>query len=149
VAQRLLAELPEAPPPGSALARLLEARLHMIGAEEEFRALGNGSAVDARWGFLQRMRDLGHAAAAQWLADNLALVGVRSTMDLCEFARPVVEQAHVEAMLKQEADRTGKPTEEVGVGGQGAAVLTRPAARLARGASGSRMAGWLSRSKHR
>jgi hypothetical protein len=90
------------------------------------------------------MRDLGRAAAAQWLADNLGRVGVRSTMDLCEFARPVVEQVDVEAMPNAEADRTGKPTGEVG-----AAVLAPLAARLARGATKSRTTDWLSRSKPR
>ena len=51
VAQRLLAEQPPEPP--GALARLRDARLHMIGAEEEFRALPgaqHGSARPARAG---------------------------------------------------------------------------------------------------
>lgn len=91
VAQRLLAELPEAPPAGSALARLREARLHAIGAEEAFRALPSGSALDTRWGFLQRMRELGQEAAGHWLEENIAAVGVRSTLDLAALAGPVVE----------------------------------------------------------
>ena len=98
VAQRLLAELPEAPPPGTALARLREARLHLIGAEEAFRALPGGSTLDVRWGFLRRLRDLGHEAAERWLGENLATVGLRSTLDLAEFAGPAVE-------LRAEDDR--------------------------------------------
>ena len=86
VAQRLLAEQPPETP--GALARLRDARLHMIGAEEEFRALPGGSGLDARWVFLQKMRDLGHDAADRWLGANLASVGVRSTVDLRELARP-------------------------------------------------------------
>jgi hypothetical protein len=89
VAQRLLADLPSAPP--GVLARLREARLHAIGAEEEFRALKGGSQRDASWGFLQSMRDLGHRAADRWLGEHLASVGVRSTVDLAALAGPVLD----------------------------------------------------------
>ena len=91
VAQRLVAELPEAPPPGTGLARLREARLHVIGAEEAFRALPGGSAMDARWDSLRRLRDLGRDAAERWLDENLAAVGTRPTLDLARFAGPTVE----------------------------------------------------------
>ena len=90
VAQRLLADLPSAPP-GGPLARLREARLHAIGAEEEFRALRGGSQRDASWSFLQSMRDLGRHAADRWLGEHLASVGVRSTSDLGAFAGPVLD----------------------------------------------------------
>ncbi len=69
VAQELLADLPAVPSAGP-LSRLREARLHMIGAEQEFRALGRGSYLDTSWGFLQRMHGLGVAAAGQWLDAN-------------------------------------------------------------------------------
>lgn len=52
VAQELLTDLPAVPGP---LSRLREAWLHMIGAEQEFRALGRGSYLDTSWTFLQRM----------------------------------------------------------------------------------------------
>lgn len=87
LAQRSLADLP-APAPG-VLARLRDARLHEIGAEEEFRALRGGSQRDARWGFLQSMRDLGRAAD-RWPAARLAHVGLRSMVDLSGFAGPVL-----------------------------------------------------------
>lgn len=90
-AQRLLAELPDAPPPGSALARLSEARPHMIGAEEAFRALPSGSARDARWGSLRRLRDLGRDSAGRWLDENFAAIGARSTIDLAGLAEPAIE----------------------------------------------------------
>ena len=90
-AQRLLADQPS--PPG-VLARLRDARLHAIGAEEEFRALKGGSNRDASWGFLRGMRDLGRRAAERWLAADFASVGVRSTMDLSGFAGPVLEPAN-------------------------------------------------------
>jgi hypothetical protein len=91
MAQRLLAELPEPPPPGTGLARLREARLHVISAEEAFRALPRGSALDVRWDFLRRLRDLGHGTAGRWLDANLAAIGTRPTLDLAKFARPAVE----------------------------------------------------------
>ena len=91
VAQRLLAALPAAPPPGTPLAYLSEARVHLIGAEDAFRALPMGSALDARWGFLRRMRDIGHRAAECWLGENAAAVGTRPTLNLAAFATPLVE----------------------------------------------------------
>jgi hypothetical protein len=47
---------------------------------------------------LRRLRDLGHEAAERWLGENLATVGLRSTLDLAEFAGPTVE-------LRAEDDR--------------------------------------------
>jgi NTE family protein len=93
LAQRVLADLPSAP---GVLARLRDARLHVIGAEEEFRALKIGSHQDASWAFLQEMRELGHGAADHWLAAHLDAIGVRSTMDLADFAGPVLEP-HISA----------------------------------------------------
>jgi NTE family protein len=87
LAQRLLADLPSAP---GVLARLRDARLHVIGAEEEFRALKLGSHQDPNWTFLQELRELGHNTADRWLAADLAAVGVRSTVDLSDFAEPVL-----------------------------------------------------------
>ena len=89
LAQRLLAALPPSTP--GALARLRDARLHSIGAEEEFRALPAGSRRDPTWGFLRSMRDLGHGAADRWLDGHLASVGVRSTLDLSAFVGSVLE----------------------------------------------------------
>ena len=89
-AQRLLADQPAAPP-GGVLARLRGARLHAIGAEDEFRALRDGSNRDTGWGFLGNMRDLGHRAADRWLGEHLASVGVRSTVDLAALAGPVLD----------------------------------------------------------
>jgi NTE family protein len=90
-AQRLLADQPSA---AGVLARLRDARLHAIGAEEEFRALKDGSHRDASWAFLRDMRDLGRRAADRWLDADLASMGVRSTMDLSGFAGPVLEPAN-------------------------------------------------------
>jgi NTE family protein len=84
LAQRFLADVPDSAV--GALARLRDARMHAIGAEEAFRALKGGSHHDASWSFLQEMRDLGRGAADRWLAADLASVGVRSTMDLSGYA---------------------------------------------------------------
>jgi len=91
MAQRLVAELPKPPPSGTGLARLREARLHVIGAEEALRALPTGSTLDTRWGVLRQLRDLGRDSAARWLGENLAAVGVHPTVDLDKFARPTLE----------------------------------------------------------
>jgi NTE family protein len=88
LAQRVLADLPAAP---DVLARLRDARLHVISAEEDFRKLKVGSHQDTSWAFLQKMRGLGHAAAERWLATDLPLVGVRSNVDLDAFAGPALE----------------------------------------------------------
>jgi len=84
VAQRLLRELPEAP---GVLGRLRDARLHMIGAEEEFRALGD-SHPDPTWGFLRKMRDVGVSTTEAWLAENRGAIGERSSLDLSGLAAP-------------------------------------------------------------
>jgi NTE family protein len=88
LAQQLLADMPSVVGP---LARLREARLHMIGAEAEFRALKGGSAQDPTWHFLSTMRDLGHRAADRWLEENLSAIGTRSTLDMAQFAGPRLE----------------------------------------------------------
>jgi NTE family protein len=63
----------------------------VIGAEEEFRALKDGSHQDASWVFLRELRRLGHGAAEHWLDRHLGVVGVRLTVDLSDFAGPVLE----------------------------------------------------------
>ncbi|MBV9749128.1 MAG: patatin-like phospholipase family protein, partial [Acetobacteraceae bacterium] len=67
LAQALLAAVSDLPTP---LARLRDARLHMIGAEAEFQAMHGGSRQDPTWTFLSEMHGLGVAAAERWLADN-------------------------------------------------------------------------------
>ncbi|WP_165982496.1 patatin-like phospholipase family protein [Dankookia rubra] len=84
LAQRFLTDVPASAV--DALARLRDARMHVIGAEEAFRALKGGSHRDASWGFLTEMRDLGRGAADRWLAAHRGSVGVRSTMDLSGYA---------------------------------------------------------------
>lgn len=84
VAQRLPAELPALP---ASLARLRDARLHMIVAEQAFRALKRRSRMDANWSFLLHLRRIGETTAAAWMRDHLSDVGHRSSFDLTRFAR--------------------------------------------------------------
>src|SRR3954463_14002880 len=91
MAQRLLAELPEPPPPGTGLARLREAKLHVISAEEALRALPSGSALDTRWDALRRLRDLGRGTAERWLDNKLAAVWARPTPGIPPVARTTLQ----------------------------------------------------------
>jgi NTE family protein len=84
VTQRLLGELPKVP---GVLRRLRDAHLHMIGAEEEFRALGD-SHPNPTWSFLRKMHDLGVDATENWLARNRDSIGQRSSLDLSALALP-------------------------------------------------------------
>lgn len=85
VAQQILPEVPSLPG-GGVLARLRDARVHMIGDDETFRALHGGSELDPSWGFLVQMREAGHAAAERWLAANLPALGRHSSFDLAALA---------------------------------------------------------------
>lgn len=88
LAQSLLKDMPAA---SGRLGRLRNARLHVIGAEEEFRALKKGSHMDPSWAFLRAMHGLGHEADERWLAENLPAVGLHATVDLSRFATPMLE----------------------------------------------------------
>ncbi len=89
LAQELLAGASDLPAP---LARLRDVRVHMIGAEQEFRAMQGGSTQDPSWRFLYDMRNLGQRAADRWLDENLAAIGRHSTVDLAQFAGPSAEK---------------------------------------------------------
>ncbi len=45
-----------------------------------------GSRQDPTWAFLSEMHELGFATANRWLAENLASVGTRSSLDVSLFA---------------------------------------------------------------
>lgn len=87
VAQQLIADLPFVP---HALARLRDARPHLIVAERELQALKGYRRLDASWPFLAELRDLGRATARRWLDANLAALGRRPTLDLGQFAEPTM-----------------------------------------------------------
>jgi NTE family protein len=56
-------------------------RVHMVTADA-LSDLGASSKLNTEWEFLTHLRDLGRAAADRWLAEDLAGVGERATVDL-------------------------------------------------------------------
>jgi NTE family protein len=88
VAQHLLAGLPSV---SGVLARFRDARLHMIGADEAFRALKPGSHLDPTWGFLVQMRELGFASAEQWLQTSFSSLGASSTVSMSTYASALLD----------------------------------------------------------
>ncbi|HYZ61621.1 MAG TPA: patatin-like phospholipase family protein [Acetobacteraceae bacterium] len=84
VAQSTLAALTDVPEP---LARLRDARLHMIGPESaEFHSMHAGLLHSPDWTFLSNMHRLGAACADRWLIEHGDDLGTRSTLDLAPFA---------------------------------------------------------------
>jgi NTE family protein len=55
---------------------------HMIQAEREMAAFGVSSKLNADWGFLTTLFDLGRATADEWLGRYLNAVGNESSVDL-------------------------------------------------------------------
>ena len=84
-AQRLLADLADLPENG-ALARLRDARVHIIGDDRALRSLRTGTELDSSWGSLLRLRGLGIDAAERWLAANRGALGHRASFDLTVLA---------------------------------------------------------------
>ncbi|MGR8920361.1 MAG: patatin-like phospholipase family protein [Gammaproteobacteria bacterium] len=56
--------------------------LHIIHGDEPLKALSASSKVNAEWGFLEMLRDVGRGAAEEWLESDLKNVGKRSSVDL-------------------------------------------------------------------
>jgi len=84
IAKSTLAGLRDLPAP---LARLRDARLHMIGPEAaQFEAMHAGLMHSPDWSFLSSMHKLGQAAADEWLLEHAADVGRTSSLDLCPYA---------------------------------------------------------------
>jgi len=61
---------------------LRELHLHAITCGEGFESLAPSSKLNAEWGFLIHLRDLGRAAAARWLDLHFDQIGVESTLDV-------------------------------------------------------------------
>jgi len=83
VAQSMLTEVADLP---LTLARLRDARLHMIGPDAaEFQAMRAGLRRSPDWSFLSDMHKFGRAEADRWLLEHEADVGSRSSIDLRQF----------------------------------------------------------------
>ena len=59
--------------------------VHGIG-DETLGAFGASSKMNNEWGFLQHLQEVGWRATDRWLAENLAAIGNRSTLDLSGLA---------------------------------------------------------------
>jgi NTE family protein len=75
------------------VARLIEAgklptdrykrvRMHRIAGGEGLERFAASSRLNTEWSFLEELRDLGRAAARQWLDDSYEALGVSATLDL-------------------------------------------------------------------
>lgn len=62
--------------------RYKRVRMHRIGGGEQLGAFAASSRLHTHWTFLQDLRDLGRAAARQWLDESYEVLGVRATLDL-------------------------------------------------------------------
>lgn len=60
-------------------------RLHRIEAEAAMRDLGVSSKLNADWGFVTHLRDLGRDAADRWIADTWDKVGRESSFEAGRF----------------------------------------------------------------
>jgi NTE family protein len=56
--------------------------MHRIAGGEQLDAFAASSRLNTQWTFLQELRDLGRAAARQWLDESYEVLGVRATLDL-------------------------------------------------------------------
>ncbi|MRG54947.1 patatin-like phospholipase family protein [Phyllobacterium sp. SYP-B3895] len=57
-------------------------RMHRIDADEALAGLSSSSKINAEWAFLEYLRDLGRAAAEDWLDEHSDAVGEHATLDL-------------------------------------------------------------------
>jgi NTE family protein len=62
--------------------RYKRVRMHRIAGGAKLDAFAAASRLTAEWAFLQELRDLGRAAAKEWLAANYAAIGHHATLDL-------------------------------------------------------------------
>jgi NTE family protein len=63
-------------------ARYRQMRVHLLEGAERMRALGASSKLNTEWAFLAHLRDLGRAAAAEWIAAHFDDINVRSSVDV-------------------------------------------------------------------
>ena len=56
--------------------------VHLIHGDDDVKALGASSKLNAEWKFLQHLRDLGRRKAGEWLQSHFDDLGQRSTAEL-------------------------------------------------------------------
>ena len=74
--------------------------VHGIG-DGALGSFGASSKMNNEWGFLQHLREMGWRAADHWLAENLAAVGNRSTVDLTGLLPQKDGSLQVPSVMKQ------------------------------------------------
>ena len=62
--------------------RMRHVLIHLIRADADMGKLAAASKISTDWTFLTGLRDLGRASAGEWLQENHAALGKRSTVDL-------------------------------------------------------------------
>ncbi len=62
--------------------KLRDLHIHCIYPEDEMNNLGSSSKLNAEWGFLQKLRQLGRKKAEEWLATCYDKLGQESTCDI-------------------------------------------------------------------
>ena len=59
-----------------------EMRFHLIESRKRMRELGSSSKLNAEWGFLRHLFDIGRGAADRWLITHYDDIGARSSLDI-------------------------------------------------------------------
>lgn len=57
-------------------------RIHIVESHEALGGFGAASKVNAEWGFLEKLHDVGQRAAKDWVDEHFDSIGERSTVDL-------------------------------------------------------------------
>lgn len=99
--------------------QLMYVRIHSLRADKALADLSAASKFFSEWDFLIMLRDRGRDYAQQWLDENFASVGVRSTVDLRrEFLNSGSEQVSYQPLDKVPVSRK-----------KNAAAATKPSAK--------------------
>lgn len=79
-------------------------RMHRIAGDEALKDLSAASKLNAEWGFLEDLRDLGRAAASDFLEANFEAIGQKASLDLsAELSAEILPQKsgrHVQQMIE-------------------------------------------------
>ena len=68
--------------------RVASLRLHLIDGGAQLAPLGAGSKTQTSASFLNKLHDMGHAAADEWLSRHRRDMGVRSSHDIAQMLTP-------------------------------------------------------------
>lgn len=74
-------------------------RMHRIAADAVVEDLSASSKINAEWAFLEYLKEMGRAAAADFLEQDFDAIGKRSTLDLTEEIAPHILPQKTETQL--------------------------------------------------